>query len=108
GRERKYDVTPTNGITYTFEFQDFSVKVLGAYGKTTRLPDPAYRLPVWTTFNDSYTPGGSQLTQWENIYLRPEHTRGYSGGVELFYGNLGSFTVNYYRQTVDDLIQRLF
>src|SRR5690606_9069179 len=38
GRSHKVDWTPTNGLTYSVEIGELTVKLLGSYGKATRPP----------------------------------------------------------------------
>jgi outer membrane receptor for ferrienterochelin and colicin len=106
GRNHKIDWTPTNGLAYTMERGDLTVKVLGSYGQATRPPSPDMRLSSEETWI-GYDPTRI-LVQFESPDLRPEYSRGPQGGVEIYDGSLGSFTVNRYRQTVSDLIQRVY
>jgi outer membrane cobalamin receptor len=105
GRAHKIDWTPTNGVTYSIDYGDLTVKFLGSYGRATRPPAPDMRLEVMSV-STTYNPG-SWVSQFAAPDLTPEYSRGPQGGVELYYGSVGSLTINRYRQTISDLIQRV-
>src|SRR5690606_14844592 len=106
GRSHKIDWTPTNGITYTVEFGELTAKLLGSYGRSTRAPVPSMRREVIYTGYTGYDPS-FYVSQREAKELTPEYSRGPQGGVELYYGNVGSLTINRYYQKTTDLIQRV-
>jgi outer membrane receptor protein involved in Fe transport len=105
GSAHRTDWTPTNGVTYTQEIGQLTVKLLGSYGRATRAPDPTRRSEIVSNLNNSNP--AQYLSQLGNPDLTPEYSRGPQGGVELYYGNLGSLTVNRYQQTVTDLMQQV-
>jgi hypothetical protein len=87
------------------EHGDLTLKLLGSYGRATRSPSPDRRLRSFGTAT-GYEPS-LYVAQFENPNLKPEHSRGPQGGLELYYGNLGSLTINHYQQIVTDLIQNI-
>jgi outer membrane receptor for ferrienterochelin and colicin len=103
GNKHKIDWTPTNGATYTVEHGDLTLKLLGSYGRATRPPNPDMRRHV--VYLDPNFDPASYAGQLANPDLTPEYSRGPQGGLELYYGNLLSLTVNHYSQRVTDLIQ---
>jgi hypothetical protein len=103
GESHKTDWTPTNGLTYTIEVGQLTVKMLGSYGSATRPPNASYRLSLQSVLT------GYDLTQYVSQFsapnLTPEYSRGPQGGLEFYYGNLGSVTINHYQQKITNIIQ---
>ncbi len=106
------------GAAYSTTVGDLSIKVRGSYGRSIRPPSPGIKdgLPVLST-NGSFdvatlkvfgTPGVALYNTLPTPDLGPEFQQGGEGGLELYFGNRGSFTITRYNQTVDGLIISLY
>jgi len=103
GRDYKVDWTPTEGVTYTMERGDVTLKLLASYGRATRPPSVDQRKEFY--IRASYYDPAAFIAQLAAPELKPEYSRGPQGGFELYYGNRFAFTVNHYSQHIDNLIQ---
>jgi len=99
--------TPRYGVAYTQTVGAVTAKLRGSYGRSTRPPNPSYKVGVSAT---DYGLGFfiPEFGNFEKIIANPELTpeiqKGGEGGLDLYLGNRGSITITRYNQTVDQLL----
>jgi len=115
GAEAQPNYAPRFGAAYTQDVGLMTVKLRGAYGRSTRPPLAALKTAktvadvfgsAWSALSAYILPyyGGIFNTRLANPDLAPEHQQGGEGGLELYLGSRASLIVTRYNQTVDGLI----
>jgi len=98
---------PRYGVAYTQPLGPITAKLRGSYGRSTRPPDPSYKVGVTAAEEgNAYVLAlyGNFVHVVANPELTPEIQKGGEGGLDLYLGNRGSLTITRYNQTVDNLI----
>lgn len=104
GEDAQPNLAPRYGIAYTREIGPVTTKLRASYGKSTRPPTETQRLAELQDNATLIGLYGLYETNYANPELQPEYQQGGEGGVELYFGALGSLVVTRYNQTVDNLI----
>lgn len=110
GAEAQPAYAPRYGAAYTQEMGNVTAKVRASYGRSTRPPQPKFKVPQSVVdFSPSLASAlapfyGTFDISLANPELAPEHQQGGEGGVEFYWGTRGSLIVTRYNQTVDGLI----
>ncbi|MGI9041524.1 MAG: TonB-dependent receptor [Gemmatimonadales bacterium] len=90
-------VAPRLGLSYVHAVGPMRLKLRGSWGRAIRAPDPGIK-------------EGGQIGIFLNLpnpTLGPERQQGWDTGVDAIFGDRGSFSVTYYDQTADGLIQQV-
>jgi len=110
GKAVQPNYAPRYGVAYAFETGGISAKFRASYGRSTRPPTfdqkvekSAWDDPYSASYYKAYYPNNFDL-QIANPDLGPEFQQGGEGGVDLYFGKLGSLIVTRYNQTADGLI----
>lgn len=104
GDEAQPNIAPRYGVAYTHEFGSLTTKLRGSYGRSTRPPQASAKAEFLATSSLEISNYGVYTRVFSNPDLGPELQQGGEGGLELYFGRLGSLVVTRYNQTVDDLI----
>jgi len=108
GKDALPNYAPRFGAAYTQSLGDVTAKLRWSYGRSTRPPQATSRLQ--RTLSLIGFPGyviqeyGDVPFYLANNALGPEFQQGGEGGLELYWGTVGSLVVTRYNQTVDGLI----
>jgi len=107
GAAQQPNYAPRYGVAYTQPLGAVTAKLRGSYGRSTRPPDPSYKVGV-TAVDRGLQYLVPEFGNFDLIVANPELTpeiqQGGEGGVDLYLGNRGSLTITHYNQTVDNLI----
>lgn len=104
GEEAQPNVAPRYGIAYSRDIGPISAKLRGSFGRATRPPASDQKISKPANLSNYFGFYGPFNTQLANTALEPESQQGGEGGIELYFGNVGSLVVTRYNQTVDQLI----
>lgn len=108
GEEAQPNLAPRYGVSYTQEVGQLTAKLRASYGRATRPPAERLKFDSASTNVNDIARFGNHLARFANPDLGPEHQQGGEGGIELYFGSLGSLVVTRYNQTVDALIAPVF
>lgn len=107
GKEAQPNIAPRYGMAYTHDLGFITAKARASYGRSTRPPAAGLRDSKtaidagWSYLVPDY---GNIEAILANPVLNPEFQRGGEGGIELYFGNISSFSVTRYNQVVDNII----
>jgi len=102
GRDQNPNLEPRYGVAYSRDVAGVTAKVRASYGIATRPPGTGLKEGIKNPYFLPYY--GTDVQYLANPELMPESQQGGEGGVELYFGNRGSFQVTHFNQTVNDLI----